>query len=81
MTDSPVQKIEEALTDFFGKPIKLKVQPGIVPSETPAQRKARQDEERQKSAVASIEGDENVQMMKEMFGATVAADAIQPVED
>ncbi|MCW8963799.1 MAG: DNA polymerase III subunit gamma/tau, partial [Gammaproteobacteria bacterium] len=81
LTDSPAQKIEEALSDFFGKPIKLKVQPGIVPSETPAQRKARQDEERQKAAVASIEGDENVQMMKEMFGATVAADAIQPVED
>jgi DNA polymerase-3 subunit gamma/tau len=81
MTDSPLQKIEAALTDFFGKPIKLKVQPGIVPSETPAQAKARQNEARQQAAVASIEDDENVQMMKEMFGATVSADAVQPVEE
>ena len=81
MSDSPLQKIEAALTDFFGKPIKLKVQPGIVPSETPAQAKARQNEARQQAAVASIEDDENVQMMKEMFGATVSADAVQPVEE
>ena len=81
MTDGPVQKIETALTDFFGKSIKLKMQPGIVPSETPAQRRARQNEERQQAAVASIEGDENVQLMKEMFGATVAANAVQPIDE
>jgi len=81
MTDGPVQKIETALTDFFGKSIKLKIQPGIVPSETPAQVRARQNEARQKAAVASIEEDENVQMMKEMFGATVSADTVQPVEE
>jgi hypothetical protein len=61
--------------------IKLKIQTGIVPSETPAQNKSRQNEERQKAAVASIEGDENVQMMKEMFGATVSTDAVQPVDE
>ena len=81
LSDSPLQRIEAALADFFGKSIKLKIQPGIVPSETPAQRKARQNHERQQAAVASIEDDENVQMMKEMFGATVATDAIQPLED
>jgi len=81
MTDGAVLKIETALTDFFGKSIKLKMQPGIVPSETPAQARARQNEARQTAAVASIEDDENVQMMKEMFGATVSADAVQPVEE
>jgi DNA polymerase-3 subunit gamma/tau len=81
LTEGPAQKIEAALTDFFGKSIKLKIQPGIVPAETPAQRKAREDEERQKAAVESIENDENVQMMKEMFGATVSASAVQPIDE
>jgi DNA polymerase-3 subunit gamma/tau len=81
MTDGPAKKIEMALTDFFGKPVKLKIQPGIVPSETPAQCRARQNEERQKAAVESIESDENVQMMKEMFGATVSANTVQPIEE
>ena len=81
MTEGPAKKIEMALTDFFGKSVKLKIQPGIVPSETPAQSRARQNEERQKAAVESIETDENVQMMKEMFGATVSANAVQPIEE
>ena len=81
LTEGPAQKIEAALTDFFGKSIKLKIQPGIVPAETPAQRKARENEERQKAAVESIENDENVQMMKEMFGATVSAGAVQPIDE
>ena len=81
MSEGPVQKIEMALTEFFGKSIKLRIQPGIVPAETPAQRKARQNEERQQAAVESIEGDENVQLMKEMFGATVAASAVQPIDE
>jgi DNA polymerase-3 subunit gamma/tau len=81
MADGPAKKIEMALTDFFGKSIKLKIQPGIAPCETPAQRRARQDEERQQAAVESIEADENVQMMKEMFGATVSPGAVQPIEE
>ena len=73
--------IEAALGDYFGNPIKLKIQAGIAPDETPAQRQARQNEEKQKAAVESIEQDENVQMMKEMFGATVPVESIQPVEE
>lgn len=81
MSDGPLRKIETALSDYFGNSIKLKIQAGIVPCETPAQRLARQNEERQKTAVESIEQDENVQMMKEMFAATVPSDAIQPVDE
>lgn len=81
LSDGPLRKIQEALTDFFGKPIKLKIQPGIVPSETPVQRKNRYDDERHKAAVASIDEDENIQLMEKMFGATVVADAIQLIED
>lgn len=81
LSDGPMKKIEGALGEFFGKPVKLKIQPGIVPSETPAQRQLRQNEERRAEAVESIEQDENVQMMKEIFGAKVATDAIQPIDD
>ena len=81
LIDGAMQKIELALNDYFGKSVKLKIQPGIVPAETPAQKLARQNEERQKQAVDSIEQDEKIHMMKEMFGATVPTDAIQPVDE
>ena len=74
------QKIEDALSGFFGRPMKVRIQPGIVPSETPMQRERRQNEERYAVAVESIQQDENVQMMKQMFGATVAVDTIQPID-
>ncbi len=81
LSAGPVQKIEDALTGFFGKPVKVRIQPGIVPSETPMQCKLRQDGERHAAAVESIQQDENVRMMKEMFGATVAVDTIQPIDE
>lgn len=80
LSDGPMKKIEDALGGFFGKPIRLKIQPG-VPSETPAQRQLRQDEERRSRAIESIERDENVQQIKEVFGATVSKDDIQPIGD
>jgi len=79
LSAGPRQKIEEALTDFWGRPMKVKIQPGIVPSETPMQRQLRQNEDRHAEAVKSIQQDENVLMMKEMFGATVVVDTIQPI--
>jgi DNA polymerase-3 subunit gamma/tau len=81
LATGPLQRLESALSEYFNRDIKLKIQPGIVQGETPAQRKARKDEERQKAAVESIEQDENIQMMKEMFGATVPENTIQPVDE
>ncbi|TNG01973.1 MAG: DNA polymerase III subunit gamma/tau [Gammaproteobacteria bacterium] len=81
LTTGPIQRLETALAEYFNRDIKLKIQPGIVPDETPAQRKVRQDEERQKAAVESIEQDENIQLMKEMFGATVPQNTIQPLDE
>lgn len=81
LSDGPKQRLEDALSDYFGKSIKLKIQPGIVPIETPAQRQLIQNKARQQAAVESIEQDENVQMMKEMFGATVPTEAIQPIDE
>lgn len=80
LNDNGLKDITSALNDYFGKPLKVKIQPGVVPSETPAQRKKKRNEERQQSAIASIENDENILMMKKEFGATILADAIQPVE-
>ena len=77
----PMQKIEDALTGFFGRPMKVRIQPGIVSSETPMQHKLRQDGERHAMAVESIQQDENVRMMEEMFGATVAVNTIQPIDE
>ncbi len=80
LSEGAKQKIEEALTGFFGRSMKVRIQPGIVSSETPMQREQRQDKECQAAAIESIQQDENVRMMEEVFGATVAVDTVQPVD-
>ncbi len=80
LSEGTRQKTEEALSGFFGRPVKVRIQPGIVSSETPMQREQRQDKECQAAAIESIQQDENVRMMEEVFGATVAVDTVQPVD-
>ncbi|MCW8831580.1 MAG: DNA polymerase III subunit gamma/tau, partial [Gammaproteobacteria bacterium] len=49
------------------------------PVETPAQSQARETNERQQQAEASIEGDSFVQAMKENFNAEIVPGSVKPV--
>ncbi len=80
-TNQLKHKLGAALTKYFGEPLKLQIDIGVIGEETPAGRQRRILDERFESARQSIETDPNVQALKETFGATVDVDSIKPISD
>jgi len=73
------ERLSNALELRFGKGTQLKISIEEPEAETPAQKKAREEREKQKTAESSIKGDANVQTMEEIFGATLDEKSIRPV--
>ncbi len=71
-------RLHAALKTRFGDHIKMVLTVENPDSETPAQRKTREDQERQLAAEKSVESDPNVQLMKELFDASVDTTSIRP---
>ena len=78
LSDAQVRTIERALSDHFGHPVALTIEPGEVTEETPADRRARISAERQRDAEALMGADENVQSLVSAFDGRI--DEIQPLE-
>ncbi len=76
--DAQVQTIERALAEHFGQPMVLAIAPGEIGEETPADRRARINAERQRAAEALLGADENVQSLVSAFDGQI--DEIQPLE-
>jgi DNA polymerase-3 subunit gamma/tau len=75
------RQIEQALDGYFGRSLSLKIQQETeLRGETPARRQARERETRKQQAIQSIETDENVKALQDVFGATVNYDSIRPRE-
>ena len=71
-------KLQQALSEYYARPVQLVIELEEVVGDTPAavvqkQRQARQDE-----AVASVEKDEFVREVIELFDATLDRDSIKP---
>ena len=74
------ERLRNALELRFGKGTQLKISIEEPEAETPAQKKAREEREKQKTAESSIKGDANVQEMEEIFGPTMYEKPIRPVK-
>jgi len=72
------ERLANALGMRFGKGTQLKISIEEPEAETPAQKKAREEKERQKVAESSLKGDANVKAMEEIFGATLDEKSIRP---
>jgi len=72
-------RLSNALEMRFGKGIQLKISIEEPVAETPAQKRAREDREKQQAAESSLKEDDNVRAMEEMFGATLDEKSIRPV--
>ena len=73
------ERLSIALEMRFGKGTQLKISVEEPMAETPAQKKAREEREKQQTAESSIKGDANVQAIEEIFGATLDEKSIRPV--
>jgi DNA polymerase-3 subunit gamma/tau len=74
------QRIMKALSDHFGRPLRLEFEAGTPAGATPAVLAEREREQRRQSAIESIENDPNVAAMRERFGAEVVPGSIEPLK-
>ncbi|WP_026603210.1 DNA polymerase III subunit gamma/tau [Methylomonas sp. 11b] len=68
-----------ALQNYYGKPLKLVISKQAEQQMTPALEIQKAREDRQQAAVDSINTDENVQALKDTFGARIMPGSIEPL--
>ncbi|MFT5425811.1 MAG: DNA polymerase-3 subunit gamma/tau [Gammaproteobacteria bacterium] len=73
------ERLTKALEMRFGKGTLLKISIEEPEAETPAQKRIREEREKQQAAESSLKGDANVKAMEEIFGATLNEKSIRPV--
>ncbi|WP_020208941.1 DNA polymerase III subunit gamma/tau [Gilvimarinus chinensis] len=78
--DGQQQRLADTLTDYYGEPVKVMIQPGAVNTETPAQIAARKRSERLAEAVEAVKSDPIVQQLVEHFAAELNLESVQPVD-
>ena len=78
---SNVTKLQEALSAYFGKRLRVAIDIGEVVSQTPAQRKEEIRQSRHAEAVAALESDPFVQELIERADATLVESTVKPSGD
>ncbi|MBU1235835.1 MAG: DNA polymerase III subunit gamma/tau [Gammaproteobacteria bacterium] len=78
-TKAPQEKLQDALREHLGRPVKLNVVLGEAEGMTPAERVRGEKRERQEKAVAAIEGDPFVRDVMDIFDASIDESTIKPV--
>ncbi|RCS58266.1 DNA polymerase III subunit gamma/tau [Parvibium lacunae] len=76
---SPVEKLRQALSEYYQQPIRLQVEVGEVQSQTAQHRDETARSERQQAAEQAIQQDPLVQGLLAEFDATIVPNSIRPV--
>ena len=79
LNDAQSSAIERALTERLAKAVKVRIATGAVHAETPAQRWARLQAERQQEAEQTLANDQTVQTLLSEFGGKL--EGVTPVEE
>jgi DNA polymerase-3 subunit gamma/tau len=79
-TAAQEDKLTQALSRFFGQPVRLEFELSPGSLETPAQAEHRASQGDLKAARRAFESDPGVQGLRERFGATLLPDTIRPVK-
>jgi DNA polymerase-3 subunit gamma/tau len=73
-------KLQQALSEHFGRAIPLRVEIAEVSGTTPAQKVEQARRERQETAIAAIESDPFVRQVLETFDASIVEHSIKPID-
>ena len=79
-TPAQEEKVVQALSRYFGLPIRLEFETAAIGVETPAQAEQRSSQEDLDAARQAFEADPGVQTLRERFGATLLPDTVRPVK-
>ena len=74
------EKMKDALSEYLGKPIRLKFSVGTVTGITPEELENRAKQEKQSQAIAAIETDRFVKELVENFDAKLIVSSIKPIQ-
>ena len=72
-------KLQQALADYFSRPLKLHIDVEEEVGDTPAAAAKRQRQARQEQAVAALKNDEFVREATQLFDATLIESSIKPL--
>lgn len=78
--DSLQTRLQDAISDYFGQPVRLTFEMGTGVADTPAQRHKQAVLERQQRAEESIARDPNIQALQTRFNATIVQGSVKPLE-
>jgi DNA polymerase III subunit gamma/tau len=79
LTSTREKKLQQALQDYRGAPLKLVINIERADIATPAVLLAKDKEDRQQAAVHAINSDANIRALKEHFDARIMPGTIEPV--
>jgi DNA polymerase-3 subunit gamma/tau len=79
-TAAQEDKLTQALSRYFGQPVRLEFEVAATGAETPAQAEQRASMEDFDAARRAFESDPGVQGLRERFGATLLPDTVRPVK-
>jgi DNA polymerase-3 subunit gamma/tau len=79
-TAAQEDKLTQALSRYFGQPVRLEFEVTATGAETPAQAEQRASMEDLDAARRAFESDPGVQGLRERFGATLLPDTVRPVK-
>ena len=79
-TRAQEEKLAQALSRYFGEPIRLEFEVTELNVETPAQAEQRANQAELEAARRSLEADPAVQSLRERFGATLLTDTVRPLK-
>lgn len=79
LTRSRQDTLASALSDHFGEPLKVEITIGAAAEETPVQAQKRREVEALDAARAGLEADPNVKALKDMFGAELVENSVEPL--
>lgn len=73
-------RLQAAVREYLGKPMRLKFSVGIVTGMSPAEQENREKQEKQSQAIAAIESDPFVRELVENFDAKLIVSSIKPIQ-
>ena len=74
-------KLADALSEFFDETLKVSIEVGVEKKEPPAQVDKRREIEEVDTARADLEADPNIRALKDMFGAELVEDSVEPLSN
>ena len=79
-TDQLQRRLEEALSKRFNETLKVRIQAGEGPLETPAKLDEKREAERVAAARAALAADPNMRALVDAFGAQINPEHVKPAE-